>query len=63
LLGHSLVVDEIRVVGKPMGMSGTQHFHLLVADVDPGISQNFFGSWPFLGIFLENFIQKLSCAR
>lgn len=42
LVRDSFIVDQVGIVCEPVSVSRAQHFHLLVADIDPGISQDVF---------------------
>jgi hypothetical protein len=43
-MSNSFIVYQVTIVSKPMSMAWTQHFKLLVANIDPGILKNFFSS-------------------
>lgn len=43
-MGNSFIVYQVTIVCKPMSMTWAQHFKLLIANIDPGIFEDFFRS-------------------
>lgn len=62
-MGDTFVIYQISVVGKAKSVSRGEHFHFLVADVDPLIFQNILGRQTLFRVFLENLVHEFASSR